>query len=187
MSSHKVRIGVYGPTKSGKTSFIERITFPEGEYKEPYPGNVTTIPITTETEDFILTEYPDGYLPSENDKIDRVVILVNRSEEKWRPYLNEALRVSECVYPVYSLIDSRNYNPKIVMKDAYKVSSKKGDGIQGLYTHLLKGTKRTTRNRNKKKVSNEEGWVSMTGGTKETNVVKNKRLEIASNPFDVLG
>lgn len=189
-----LRICVIGPAKSGKTSFCERLAFPEGEYVTPYDGHTVTTPIVTNIDDLEIIDCPDGYHVTDDDKCDRVVVLINRSEDKWKPYVDSAIKVyGSSVYLVFSLLDSNSYKrgSVSVRSDAYKVSSKTGEGFESLRKFILSGTHRVSRKR--KVIITDDGWNKPKHNNSvrtppESSIKDPNRREIPStyNLFDLL-
>jgi hypothetical protein len=147
------KIGVYGPLKSGKTSFVERLAFPDEPYNEPYQGYSHEISVETEIDNLLLVDYPEGHYPCPEDKCDRVVVLVNRSKDKWEHYRQKAVEhYGDKVYLVYSLIDGKAYSNGHVHLDenVYRMSSKTRKGANCVRIHIINGTHKEVKRKIKK-------------------------------------
>lgn len=174
------RIGLYGPTFSGKTVLIDRLAFPGSEHhdKEGYAHEKCEYPIETRVGALVFVEYPEGHLPQKEDGCTCYIILTTRNEHRWKEYVEAAqvflqpgeyLTVSTCMdsakgreratrAPGGTLLLSI-YN-KAECLDLLKWAMVPNDERLKRYAIATK-PKKAKRSKKKKPVVDEDGWMQV--------------------------
>lgn len=97
----KMKIGIYGPRYSGKSSLVMTIFFPKRSLitSDAIVGFDLGVPLTVKETvkwnrseyELEIVEYPDGHLPLHDDKCDRYIIMTTRDKIHWESYYNSGL------------------------------------------------------------------------------------------------
>ncbi len=180
----QLRIAVLGPSKSGKSIFIQRFGDPPGSKIEPEVLTAETFPSTTpvETEShdgkLLFVEFPDGDFSFSEEAFDRIVILATRKPELWEPYHTAAKKMVENeheLFLVYSISDAKRASSIVqsLSKDVHVFSSYTGKDCDAFMKELLKPAeerlevwkkreetkrKRLARRKNKR-ATDTDGWT----------------------------